>query len=158
MKRQKHKGQPQAMSKSTSSANPPPSQHSTETEEQHSTTDEKTEMRESSQCTTTTTEDSKILTTTEQKMSSITAVCTPHEKSSGKPEKKHATKRRKLNTTIQSLFQSIDTCINEDKPPPLVLSPRSLFKQLCRIHNDVYPNLLPENTLNGIFETLPSAQ
>lgn len=75
-----------------------------------------------------------------------------------KPEKKNMPKRRKLNTSITSLFQTIQTCLNEDKAPPLVLSPRSLFRQLCRVHDDIYPKLLPENTINAIFETLPSSR
>ena len=78
------------------------------------------------------------------------------EKTVVKPDKKHMPKRRKLNTSITSLFQTIQTCLNEDKAPPLVLSPRSLFQQLCRVHEDIYPKLLPENTVKAIFETLPS--
>ena len=80
------------------------------------------------------------------------------EKTLVKPEKKNMPKRRKLNTSITSLFQTIQNCLNEDKAPPLVLSPRSLFQQLCRVHNDVYPKLLPEDTVKAIFETLPSTR
>ena len=80
------------------------------------------------------------------------------EKTVVKPEKKNISKRRKLNTSITSLFQTIQNCLNEDKAPPLVLSPRSLFQQLCRVHDDVYPKLLPENTVKAIFETLPSTR
>ena len=80
------------------------------------------------------------------------------EKTVVKPEKKHMPKRRKLNTSITSLFETIQNCLNEDKAPPLVLSPRSLFQQLCRVHDDIYPKLLPENTVKAICETLPSCR
>ena len=83
---------------------------------------------------------------------------TVSEKTIEKPEKKNMPKRRKLNTSMIALFQTIQNCLNEDKAPPLVLSPRSLFQQLCRVHDDVYPKLLPENTIKTIFEILPSTR
>lgn len=69
---------------------------------------------------------------------------------------KQLNKRNKSNMSVLKIMETVKTALEENKTPPLVTSPKSLFKILCDVHNDTFPNLLPHANLKIIEDSLPS--
>ena len=77
---------------------------------------------------------------------------------SGSNSKTNIHKRKRLGMNVEEMFEMVHNAITSEPVPPLVLSPRSLFKMLCSVHGDVYPNMLPDKMISSVTESLPATK
>lgn len=93
-----------------------------------------------------------------QTVEGVTVTATPSVQAGiNEGSQKTSNKRKKLGMSVHEIFDSVHDAITSETAPPLVLSPRSLFKMLCSVHSDVYPNMLPDQVISGVTESLPAS-
>ena len=91
-----------------------------------------------------------------QVVQGVTATSNVQTGTSHSSQKTSNNKRKRMGMNVEEMFDLVRNVTTSEPVPPLVLSPRSLFKMLCSVHGDVYPNMLPDKIISNVTESLPA--